>query len=138
MNRYSPWKYSFIIIMIGLGLLFALPNLYDKDPSLQVSASGGTEISELTEFQVSTALEEAGIAFKSIKVGLENLTIRFDDTETQLKGKSIVEKSLGRNYSVALNLAPATPDWLAKLGAEPMFLGLDLRGGVHFLMQVDM
>ena len=138
MNRYSPWKYSFIIIIIGLGLLFALPNLYDKDPSLQISASGGTEISELTEFQVSTALEEAGIAFKSIKVGLENLTIRFDDTETQLKGKSIVEKSLGRNYSVALNLAPATPDWLAKLGAEPMFLGLDLRGGVHFLMQVDM
>ncbi len=138
MNRYSPWKYSFIIIIIGLGLLFALPNLYDKDPSLQISASGGTEISELTEFQVSNALEEAGIAYKSIKVGLENLTIRFDDTETQLKGKSIVEKSLGRNYSVALNLAPATPDWLAKLGAEPMFLGLDLRGGVHFLMQVDM
>ncbi len=138
MNRYSPWKYSFIIFLIGLGVLFALPNLYDKDPSLQISASGASEISELTEFQVSTALEEAGIAFKSIKVGLENLTIRFDDTGTQLKAKTVVEKSLGRNYSVALNLAPATPDWLANFGAEPMFLGLDLRGGVHFLMQVDM
>ncbi len=138
MNRYSPWKYSFIIILIGLGVLFALPNLYDKDPSLQISASGASEVSELTEFQVSTALEEAQIPFKSIKVGLENLTIRFNDTETQLKGKTVVEKSLGRNYSVALNLAPATPDWLAKFGAEPMFLGLDLRGGVHFLMQVDM
>ncbi len=138
MNRYSPWKYSFIILLIGLGVLFALPNLYDKDPSLQISASGASEVSELTEFQVSTALEEAGIAFKSIKVGLENLTIRFNDTETQLKGKAVVEKSLGRNYSVALNLAPATPDWLAELGVEPMFLGLDLRGGVHFLMQVDM
>jgi preprotein translocase subunit SecD len=138
MNRYSPLKYSFIIFLIGLGVLFALPNLYDKDPSLQISASGASEVSELTEFQVSTALEEAGIAFKSMKVGLENLTIRFNDTETQLKAKSAVEKSLGRNYSVALNLAAATPDWLAKFGAEPMFLGLDLRGGVHFLMQVDM
>ena len=138
MNRYSPWKYSFIIFLIGLGVLFALPNLYDKDPSLQISASGASEISELTEFQVSTALEEAGIAFKSMKVGLENLTIRFNDTETQLKAKTVVEKSLGRNYSVALNLAAATPEWLAKFGAEPMFLGLDLRGGVHFLMQVDM
>ena len=138
MNRYSPWKYSFIILLIGLGILFALPNLYDKDPSLQISASGVSEVSELTEFQVSAALEEAGIAFKSMKVGLENLTIRFNDTETQLKAKTVVEKSLGRNYSVALNLAAATPDWLAKLGAEPMFLGLDLRGGVHFLMQVDM
>ena len=138
MNRYSPWKYSFIILLIGLGVLFALPNLYDKDPSLQISASGVSEVSELTEFQVSTALEEAGIAFKLMKVGLENLTIRFNDTGTQLKAKSVVEKSLGRNYSVALNLAPATPDWLAKFGAEPMFLGLDLRGGVHFLMQVDM
>lgn len=138
MNRYSPWKYSFILLLIGLGVLFALPNLYDKDPSLQISASGASEVSELTEFQVSTALEEAGIAFKSMKVGLENLTIRFNDTETQLKAKSAVEKSLGRNYSVALNLAAATPDWLAKFGAEPMFLGLDLRGGVHFLMQVDM
>ncbi|MFT5395610.1 MAG: preprotein translocase subunit SecD [Gammaproteobacteria bacterium] len=138
MNRYSPWKYSFILLLVGLGVLFALPNLYDKDPSLQISASGASEISELTEFQISTALEEAGIAFKSIKVGLENLTILFDDTGTQLKAKTVVEKSLGRNYSVALNLAPATPDWLAKFGAEPMFLGLDLRGGVHFLMQVDM
>lgn len=138
MNRYSPWKYSFILLLIGLGVLFALPNLYDKDPSLQISASGASEVSELTEFQVSTALEEAGIAFKSMKVGLENLTIRFNNTETQLKAKTVVEKSLGRNYSVALNLAAATPDWLAKFGAEPMFLGLDLRGGVHFLMQVDM
>tara|TARA_R110002072_G_scaffold77125_4_gene180253 strand:+ start:4072 stop:5931 length:1860 start_codon:yes stop_codon:yes gene_type:complete len=138
MNRYSPWKYSFIILLIGLGVLFALPNLYDKDPSLQISASGASEVSELTEFQVSTALEEAGIVFKSIDIEPESLTIRFGDTATQLKAKSVVEKSLGRNYSVALNLAPATPDWLTKFGAEPMFLGLDLRGGVHFLMQVDM
>ena len=80
MNRYSPWKYSFIILLVGLGVLFALPNLYDKDPSLQISASGASEVSELTEFQVSTALEEAGIAFKSMKVCLANLTIRFNDT----------------------------------------------------------
>ena len=137
MNRYSLWKYLLILILISVGFLFALPNLYDKEPALQVSSSR-TEISELTEFQVSNALEEAGIAYKGIEVGLETLVIRFSDVETQLKAQPVVETSLGRNYSVALNLVPATPDWLRKLGAEPMFLGLDLRGGVHFLMEVDM
>lgn len=138
MNRYSPWKYSFILSLIALGVLFALPNIYGKDPALQVSASRSSEVSELTEFQVSNALEEAKIPYKSINVGIDNLVIRFDDEETQLKAQAVVKKSLGRSYVVALNLAPATPDWLSKFGAEPMFLGLDLRGGVHFLMQVDM
>ena len=138
MNRYSSWKYILIFFLIGLGLLFALPNIYGKDPSLQVSAARSIEISELTEFQVSTALDEAGLSFKDITLGIGNLTIRFDDEETQLKAQSIVKESLGRSYVVALNLAPATPDWLSQLGAEPMSLGLDLRGGVHFLMEVDM
>ena len=138
MNRYSSWKYILIFFLIGLGLLFALPNIYGKDPSLQVSAARSVEISELTEFQVSTALDEAGLSFKDITLGIGNLTIRFDDEETQLKAQSIVKESLGRSYVVALNLAPATPDWLSQLGAEPMSLGLDLRGGVHFLMEVDM
>ena len=138
MNRYSPWKYSLILLLIGLGVLFALPNIYGKDPALQVSSSRSSEVSELTQFQVSNALEEAGIAYKSIDLGIDNLVIRFNDEETQLKAQAVVKKSLGRSYVVALNLAPATPDWLTKFGAEPMFLGLDLRGGVHFLMQVDM
>ena len=138
MNRYSSWKYILILFFIGLGLLFALPNIYGKDPSLQVSAARSAEISELTEYQVSAALEEAGLSYKDIMLGIGSLTIRFDDEETQLKAQAIVKESLGRSYVVALNLAPATPDWLSKFGAEPMSLGLDLRGGVHFLMEVDM
>jgi preprotein translocase subunit SecD len=138
MNRYSSWKYILILFLIGLGLLFALPNIYGKDPSLQISAARSVEITELTEYQISAALDEAGLSYKKIVLGVGNLTIRFDDEETQLKAQPIVKESLGRNYVVALNLAPATPDWLSKFGAEPMSLGLDLRGGVHFLMEVDM
>ena len=138
MNRYSSWEYILILFLIGLGLLFALPNIYGKDPSLQVSAARSVEITELTEYQISAALDEAGLSYKNIVLGVGNLTIRFDDEETQLKAQPIVKESLGRNYVVALNLAPATPDWLSKFGAEPMSLGLDLRGGVHFLMEVDM
>ena len=137
MNRYSIWKYLLILLLVGAGGLFALPNIYGKDPALQVSSSRA-EISELTEFQVSGALDEAGIAYKATAVREENLIIRFNDEESQLKARAVVEESLGRNFVVALNLAPATPGWLQRLGAEPMFLGLDLRGGVHFLMEVDM
>lgn len=137
MNRYSIWKYLLILLLVGAGGLFALPNIYGKDPALQISSSRA-EISELTEFQVSSALDEAGITYKATDVRADNLIIRFDDEESQLKARSIVEESLGRNFVVALNLAPATPGWLQRLGAEPMFLGLDLRGGVHFLMAVDM
>lgn len=137
MNHYSIWKYLLILLLVGAGGLFALPNIYGKDPALQISSSRA-EISELTEFQVSSALDEAGIAYKATDVRAENLIIRFDDEESQLKARAIVEEALGRNFVVALNLAPATPGWLQRLGAEPMFLGLDLRGGVHFLMAVDM
>lgn len=138
MNRYSLWKYILILFLIGLGALYALPNLYDKDPALQITASTSAEISELTEFQVGNALDEAKIAYESMEVGNEKLVVRFENEDIQLRAKSIVEKSLGRNYIVALNLVPATPLWLRDFGAEPMFLGLDLRGGVHFLMEVDM
>lgn len=138
MNRYSLWKYLLILFVVGMGVLYALPNIYGKDPALQVSAARSAEISELTEFQVSNALEEASISYKSMSLVGESLVIRFNDEETQLKAQSVVKNSLGRNYVVAINLAPATPDWLASFGAEPMFLGLDLRGGVHFLMEVDM
>ena len=137
MNRYSLWKYLLILLLVGAGGLFALPNIYGKDPALQVSSSRA-EISELTEFQVASALDEAGIAYKATAVREENLIIRFNNEESQLKARAVVEESLGRNFVVALNLAPATPGWLQRLGAEPMFLGLDLRGGVHFLMEVDM
>ncbi len=138
MNHYSSWKYISILFLIGLGVLFALPNIYGKDPALQISASRSAEVSELTEYQVNAALEEAGITYKAMDLGIENLVIRFNNEEVQLKAQSVVKESLGRNYVVALNLAAATPEWLSKFGIEPMFLGLDLRGGVHFLMEVDM
>ncbi|MBT7952469.1 MAG: protein translocase subunit SecD [Gammaproteobacteria bacterium] len=138
MNRYSPWKYILILFVVIIGGIYALPNIYGKDPSLQVSASRAAEISELTEILVSTALDEAGLQAKAIDINPNSLVVRFDNEDTQLKAQAVVSSALGSSYVVALNLAPATPDWLRSLGAEPMFLGLDLRGGVHFLMEVDM
>ncbi|MGB1800295.1 MAG: protein translocase subunit SecD [Gammaproteobacteria bacterium] len=138
MNRYSLWKYILILFLVGLGALFALPNIYGKDPALQISAARSAEISELTEFQATNALDEAGISYKSSAVVNESVVVRFNNENDQLKGQDVVKKAMGNNYVVAINLAPATPDWLAQFGAEPMFLGLDLRGGVHFLMEVDM
>ena len=138
MNRYSLWKHLLIIVIVAVGCLYALPNLYGKDPALQVSAARGAEISELTQYSVEDALDKAGIQYGAISVAAGNLVVRFQDEGTQLKAQDIVKEALGRSYTVALNLAPATPGWLQSFGAEPMFLGLDLRGGVHFLMQVDM
>lgn len=139
MNRYPSWKYILILIVIIVGILYALPNLYGSSPALQISASSSTaEVSELTELQVNIALDDADIESVSMELGDGRLTIRFADEETQLRAKDILQTELGRSHVIALNLAPDTPDWLRSLGAEPMFLGLDLRGGVHFLMEVDM
>ncbi len=139
MNRYPSWKYIFIFIVIAVGIIYALPNLYGSAPALQISASSSTaEVSELTELQVNIALDDANIESVSMELGDGRLTIRFADEETQLRAKDVLQEALGRSHVIALNLAPNTPDWLRNLGAEPMFLGLDLRGGVHFLMEVDM
>jgi len=139
MNHYSPWKNTLILIVIAVGILYALPNLYGSAPAVQISASSASaEISELTELQVNIALDDADIKAVSMELAEGRLTIRFADEETQLRARDILQESLGISHVVALNLAPDTPDWLRDLGAEPMFLGLDLRGGVHFLMEVDM
>lgn len=139
MNRYSSWKYILILIVMAVGILYALPNLYGSAPAVQISASSASaEVSELTELQVNIALDDAGIKSESMELAEGRLTIRFVDEETQLRARDALQESLGITHVVALNLAPATPDWLRDFGAEPMFLGLDLRGGVHFLMEVDM
>jgi len=139
MNRYSSWKYILILIVIAVGILYALPNLYGSAPAVQISASSAAaEVSELTELQVNIALGDADIEPVSMELAEGRLTIRFADEETQLRARDALQESLGISHVVALNLAPDTPDWLRDLGAEPMFLGLDLRGGVHFLMEVDM
>ena len=139
MNRYSSWKYILILIVMTVGFIYALPNLYGSAPALQISASSATaEVSELTELQINIALDDANIKSVSMELGDGRLTIRFADEETQLYAKDVLQEALGNSHVIALNLAPDTPDWLRSLGAEPMFLGLDLRGGVHFLMEVDM
>src|SRR3972149_2851882 len=138
MNRYPIWKNVLIAVILVLGFVYALPNLYGSDPALQISSSRGAEIGELTELQVNVALDKEKIKPTRIELGDGSLLIRFDSEDTQLKAQGLLKKALGRDYVVALNLAPSTPIWLHKLGAEPMFLGLDLRGGVHFLMEVDM
>lgn len=115
-----------------------MPNIYGKDPALQVSATGSAEVSELTRFEVEDALEQAGMQASGIEMDQNSLIVRFADEETQLKAQAIVSSALGNRYGVGINLVPATPDWLRQLNAKPMSLGLDLRGGVHFLMEVDM
>ena len=137
MNRYALWKYLLIVVVIVVGGVFALPNLYGEDPAVQISPARAGQIDEGLQAQVSAALETAGIKPLSIQRDLRRLLIRFPDTESQLQGRDVVSQAMG-GYVVALNLAPVTPGWLSSLGARPMYLGLDLRGGVHFLMEVDM
>ena len=137
MNRYPLWKYILIVVIIGVSIIFALPNLYGKDPAVQVSASRSGQLNELITFDIEEALENAGISYKRIDFDNSNLIVRFENEDIQLKAQDAIKEALGNAYIVALNLAPATPGWLRKIGAEPMFLGLDLRGGVHFLLEVD-
>ena len=138
MNRYPVWKYIFILIILIFSTIYALPNLYPSDPALQVSASRSAEVSDLTKFDIEAALESANLTFKNMELENNTLLVRFNNEDDQLRAQDVVKEKLGKAYVVALNLAPATPGWLRVFGAEPMFLGLDLRGGVHFLMEVDM
>ena len=139
LNQYPFWKHIIIIVVLVIGCFFALPNLYGEDPAVQISAARGTVVDETLVTRISEQLEAAGLESKS-PPGFEQdlLLVRFEDEDTQLRAQDVLKKQLGRQFIVALNLAPATPKWLAKLGVLPMYLGLDLRGGVHFLMEVDM
>ncbi len=138
LNRYPLWKYLMVIVVIAIGFLYAAPNLYGEDPALQVSASRGAEVKLETLDQVKETLDEAKIPVKHAAFEHGFILIRFNNTEDQLKARDIVANKLGDNFITALNLAPSTPAWLEAIGAAPLKLGLDLRGGVHFLMEVDM
>lgn len=137
LNRYPLWKYLLILAVLAVGVVYALPNLYGEDPALQISSTRGL-MTPAVRAQVEAALREAGLPYKQVDLEGERVLVRFADTETQLKAKDLLRERLGDRYVVALNLAPATPEWLRAIGALPMYLGLDLRGGVHFLMEVDM
>lgn len=136
---YPRWKYITLAVLLVIGLIYALPNLYGEDPAVQITGLKHRVVTEETITKVKETLDENNLAYKTIAIEDENqLLARFFETETQLVAKDVISKKLGDEYSVALNLAPLTPKWLQMLGAKPMKLGLDLRGGVHFLMEVDM
>ncbi|XQK39648.1 protein translocase subunit SecD [Escherichia coli] len=138
LNRYPLWKYVMLIVVIVIGLLYALPNLFGEDPAVQITGARGVAASEQTLIQVQKTLQEEKITAKSVALEEGAILARFDSTDTQLRAREALMGVMGDKYVVALNLAPATPRWLAAIHAEPMKLGLDLRGGVHFLMEVDM
>ncbi|EHC73806.1 Protein-export membrane protein SecD, partial [Salmonella enterica subsp. enterica serovar Minnesota str. A4-603] len=138
LNRYPLWKYIMLVVVIIVGLLYALPNLYGEDPAVQITGVRGVAASEQTLIQVQKTLQEEKIPAKSVALEEGAILARFDTTDTQLRAREALMSVLGDKYVVALNLAPATPRWLAAIHADPMKLGLDLRGGVHFLMEVDM
>lgn len=138
MNRYPFWKYLLIVFVIVLGVVYALPNLYVPDPAVQISGqSSGTVIDERVLEQVEKALKEADIEYFGQEASGDNGLVRLKDREQQLPAKRVIQRALGSDYVVALNLAATTPSWLASLGAMPMKLGLDLSGGVHFLLEVN-
>ncbi|MCC4265343.1 protein translocase subunit SecD [Oceanimonas baumannii] len=138
LNRYPLWKYLMVVFVITISFLYAAPNLFGEDPALQVSGSRGTQVSSDILVKAQQSLSQAGIDVKSAALENDQLLIRFRNTDDQLKGKDLVGEALGDDYITALNLAPSTPAWLEAIGAGPLKLGLDLRGGVHFLMEVDM
>lgn len=139
LNRYPLWKNLIILIVLAIGAIYAAPNLYPDDYAVQVSgASTSTVIGQDEVSRAERALKKADIAFKSAEIAGKALLVRFSSSDEQLLGQAALKKALGDNYVTALNLAETTPDWLTSIGAGPMKLGLDLRGGVHFLMEVDM
>ena len=138
MSHYPRWKLLLLIAVLGICALYAMPNLYPDVPAIQISSTeAGGEVSLFAREKLDKALAAAGIEHSAGEQVGTSWLVRMDSNDDQLRGKMIAEDTLGRDYVVALNLAPTTPDWLRKIGASPMNLGLDLRGGVHFLIQVD-
>ncbi len=137
MNRYPLWKYLLIITVIIISAIFALPNLYPSDPAIQITPTDEQIIDDTLSKRISNLLDVNKLPKKAIEFENNQLLVRFEQPSIQLEAADIIKSELGKDYTVALNLAPATPKWLRSLSADPMYLGLDLRGGVHFLMEVD-
>ena len=139
MNQYPLWKNLLLLVVIVTAVLYAMPNLYGDDPSVQISAGRQASLDTALVNDVENQLKDAGIEYKGLTLEDNRLLIRFMDADSQLAARDLIAADLANeDYIVALNLAPTTPQWLLGIGAEPMNLGLDLRGGVHFLMEVDM
>jgi len=138
MNRFSIWTYLLIVFVLVFGALYSLPNLYPANPSIQIaySQSGQAADTDLLN-KVNTLISENGIDAKDVSLKENNIVAQFSDLDAQLKAKTVIQRALLDQVIVALNLEPTTPEWLANLGARPLKLGLDLSGGVHFLLEVD-
>jgi preprotein translocase subunit SecD len=134
-NKFPLWKYVLLVLIAVLGFVYALPNLYSEDPSIQIS--GAKDNYTQLESKIDDTLKKANIPVKGISKDESTLLVRFKTTDEQLKARDLIKAMLGNNYTVALNLTPTTPKWLNFMGAEPMKQGLDLRGGIHFLLEVD-
>ena len=138
MNHYAPWKNTLVVFFLFITSLYALPNIYGSDLAIQITGTGDYVVEENDLEGINNSLVENGIDFKSLELINSNILIRFSDSKSQLSSKALLKDTLSRNYVVALNLAPSIPQWLSGLGGKAMSLGLDLRGGVHFLLEVDM
>ena len=144
MNRYPLWKYALLLVALLIGTLYTLPNLFGEAPAVQVSSAKVTvKVDPALQARIESTLKEAGVQADYVQFDGNSIKARFGDTDTQLKAKDAINKALNADpadptYIVALNLLSRSPQWLTALHANPMYLGLDLRGGVHFLMQVDM
>ncbi|WP_019561857.1 protein translocase subunit SecD [Caldimonas manganoxidans] len=144
MNRYPLWKYAILVIAVIVGFIYTLPNFYGEAPAVQVSSGKATvRVDESVAERVRQALSAAGVAAEFVQLEGHSVRARFADTDTQIRARDVIDRALNpdasdRSYVVALNLVSRSPQWLASIHALPMYLGLDLRGGVHFLMQVDM
>ena len=137
-NHFPLWKNLLVLIVFGVGIIYSLPNLYGDDPSVQVSSTQAVNISQEQANQIDAAIKTAGVPLKAFEFKDGRVLARFANTDDQLKVADLLREKMGSNYTVALNLAPTTPGWLRSMGAQAMYLGLDLRGGVHFLLEVDM
>jgi preprotein translocase subunit SecD len=139
MNRYPMWKNIFVAIMILIGLIYTIPNFFGESPAVQITPAKSTsKIDPALLGQVEEIFKQDNIQYSGIYLDERGVKARFANTDTQIRAKDVLQNNLGKDYTVALNLLSRSPDWLRSLGAKPMYLGLDLRGGVHFLLQVDM
>ncbi len=138
LNKYALWKNLLILFVVFISILYALPNIYGSDPAIQITVTRAAAVDDNLANRVKTELKSSGVEFTSIKINKDILVVRFKNVENQLKANELLRESLGDAYSVAQNIITASPQWLLDIHALPMYLGLDLRGGLHFLMEVDM
>ncbi len=139
MNQYPKWKYGLVLVAIFIGLIYSIPNFFGESPAVQIMPTKSSDKLDLSILaSIESSLKEANLPFDGIVQEPNGIKIKFANPDNQLKAKDILQNALGGNYVIALNLVSKSPSWLSKIGAIPMYLGLDLRGGVHFLLQVDM